>query len=119
LILATDGGSVSLETEKLLTISQAKVSFGPALVRIVVELADGSVIQGRQYVSSGNQAHITLPTEKSSARPVGMVRTVQFQQNSDSLASEWSQLIQRKLDADLLVVRAGDSLTTTTACSRT
>jgi len=111
LILTTDAGPVSLETEKLLTISsKRKLVSAPRSSRIVVELADGSVIQGRQYVSSGDQARITLADGVIVSAPVGMVRTVQLQQDSGPPASEWTRLIQRKLEADLLVVRAGDSL---------
>src|SRR5450759_2612555 len=54
-------GHVSLDTEKLVSIS-AKQKPAPAggASGVIVELADGSMILGRQYVAQGTQAKITL-----------------------------------------------------------
>ena len=46
----------------------------------VVELTDGSIIRGRQYLAHGSRARITLADGPMVEVPVAAVRTVQLQQ---------------------------------------
>jgi hypothetical protein len=119
LTVATETGNVSLDTQTVLTISpKQKPKPAPRATGVVVELNDGSIIRGRQYVAHGSQARITLADGETVEAPASIVRTVRFgrapearpEQESDALNSEWSRLIAMKVDSDLLIVRANESL---------
>ena len=109
--IAAKKGDVSFDLQSVLTIAptpkptQAAHPFG-----VVVELTDGSIIRGRQYLAHGSQAQITLADGKVLDAPVGVVRTVQLRQSSGGLGSEWSRLINMKVDSDLLIVRGEENL---------
>ncbi len=104
-------GRVSLETERVLSISAKQT---PVPIRqvpgVVVELTDGSTILARQYVVQGTQAKITLSEGDVLAMPTSIVRTVQLQRESAALAAEWARLLNMKIDSDVLVVHKGESL---------
>ena len=112
LTIAAKTGRVSIPTEKLLTLSpKQKVKPAPRVSGVVVELADGSVICGRQYTAKGSHAQITLDGGNVIEAPANMVRTVLCSAaDTDSLQSEWSRLTSMKTDADLLIVRSGKGL---------
>jgi hypothetical protein len=111
LTIAAKEGDVSLDTQVVLTLSskQKRKLLLPAS-GVVVELTDGSVIRGRQYLAGGSRAQIALADGKTVETPVSAVRTVQLERTSDALGGEWSRLIGMKVDADLLIVRAGENL---------
>jgi hypothetical protein len=112
LTIATGKGRVSIVTATLLTISpQQKVKPAAASPGVVVELADGSVVRGRQYVARGSQARITLAGGEVVEATASIVRTVLCAASqTDALQSEWSRLTSMKTDADLLIVRSGNGL---------
>ena len=89
---------VSLETERLLGIA-ARQKSAPSrrIAGIVVELTDGSIIVGRQYVAHGAQAKITLPDGAVLEAPTSIVRTVQLRQESGAPKAEWARLGGRKV----------------------
>lgn len=102
-------GRVSLDTERLLSIVARKKP-APGKARVVVELTDGSTILGRQYAARGTLAKITLSDGDVLETPTNIVRTIRFQPESGPAATEWKRLIDRKADADLLVVRKDEGL---------
>ena len=76
-----------------------------------MQLADGSVIEARQYVADGSRARITLADGEVVEAPAGMVQTVLCGPlQSAELKSDWSRLTGMKTDADLLIVRSGSGL---------
>jgi hypothetical protein len=104
-------GRITMETEKVLSISaKQKPSGARYATRVVVELADGSTICGKQYVASGRQATITLTDGDVIEAPTNIVRTVQLQQDSGALATEWNRLIGMKADSDLLMIRKDETI---------
>jgi hypothetical protein len=111
LTLVAESGRVSIPTARLLTVSQrhpsGEIATAPA---VIVELADGSIIYGSQYVSHGDRAYITSTRGEAFHVPTGMVRTVLCGGDNEALRSEWARVSAMKTDADLLVVRSGDSL---------
>jgi hypothetical protein len=109
------GGRVSLETERVLSISsQQKLIAAPHTSEVAVELIDGSTVLGRQYLAQGTRAMITLPDGTVLETPTSIVRTVQLQRDSGPLSSplgaEWTRLVNMKVDSDLLVVRKDDNI---------
>jgi hypothetical protein len=104
-------GRVSLDTERLLSISaQKRPSPSGRLAAVVVELIDGSIVRGRQYTVQGTRAKITLSDDEALETPTSIVRTVQLQQESGAAGAEWARLVNRKVDSDLLVIRKDESL---------
>jgi hypothetical protein len=110
LTMATEKGKTSLETETLLTISlKQKQNVKPASAAVIVELTDGSIVQAQQYVARKGQAKITLPGGTVLDVPTSAVQTVRFAardnrpQQAKSLSTEWSRLIEKKAESDLLV----------------
>jgi hypothetical protein len=112
LTIAADKGPRSIPTAKLLTISRSpRVGPPPDAAAVIVELTDGSVMHGTQYVASGDKARVTLTGGEVVDVPTRIVRTVLCgNTDSQSLRSEWAQVAGMKTDADLLVVRSGDAL---------
>ncbi len=77
---------------------------------VVVELTDGSIILGRQYLVRQSRAKITLSEGRVLETPADIVRTVQLQQPSGGSAAEWTRLVNMNVNSDLLVVRKDESL---------
>ncbi len=77
-----------------------------------MELADGSVVSGRQYVAEGSEARITLAGGAGRRRSGEEVQNgaVRHAATPTVLRSEWSRLTAMKTDADLLIVRSGGGL---------
>lgn len=77
LTLAAGSGRVSIPTANLLTVLP-KEKPGPAAgaAAVVVQLADGSVVEARQYVADGSRARITLADGEVVEAPADMVQTV-------------------------------------------
>ena len=112
LAIAAAEGRVSLLTKDLLTVSPQQKPKPPSTVSgIVVELADGSTIRGRQYVAHTGKAKITLAGGEVVEVATNMVRTVLFgSSESDPRRAEWVRLTSMKGDTDLLIVRGGDAI---------
>ncbi len=105
------GGRKSLEIEHLVSILSRQKSAAPRPESgLVVELTDGSIILGRQYIAQGARAKISLAEEQLLEMPTSIVRTVQLQRPSAALAAEWTRLLGMNADSDLLVVRKDESL---------
>jgi hypothetical protein len=122
LTVAAKQGNVSLGAQEVLMISPRQKP-KPVLraAGVVVELTDGSVIRGRQYLAHGKQARITLADGETVEAPTAAIRTVQLAglsrvreahlpQETDTLSAEWSRLTKMKSDSDLLIVRAEENL---------
>jgi hypothetical protein len=108
--ILTAGGRRSLETDKLLTLSQKRQSKPlPPAAAAVVELIDGSLIKANQYVVRGSQAQITIAGGEIVEAPTSAIRTVQFHPSAE-FNSEWLRLLEAMADSDLLVVRTDGSL---------
>jgi hypothetical protein len=111
LTISAKGGNVSLGTQDVLALVPAqKPQPAARSASAVVELTDGSIIRGQQYLARGNQARIALVGGETVEVPLSAVRTVQLRQNSDEPNSEWSRLVKLKADSDLLIVRAEENL---------
>lgn len=108
--IASADGRASLDTKQLLAISRNRNETpNRHATGLVVELMDGSVIRADQYLVHGGNARITLEGGDVLETPTSAVRTVQFQASAEASA-EWSRLLGRRADSDLLVVRAEGSL---------
>ncbi len=107
-------GRVSLDSKNLLTVTPTSIEkTKPAARRagVVVELMDGGVVRGRQYVSAGDRAKITLDGGAIVEAPTRMVRTVRCEpREDDPLAVEWARLLAMKVDADLLAIRGDGTI---------
>ena len=106
-------GRVSIAAATLLTVSAAPPPKPVAdALGVVVELADGSVVRGRQFTAHGKEAKIILAEGGESVSfPTSAVHTVLCSANeADPLRPEWMRLMAMKTDADLLIVRAGAAL---------
>lgn len=111
LALDASDGRITVETEKVLSISaKQKPSGARYATRVIVELIDGSTICGRQYVTRGSRATITLTDGEAIEAPTNVVRTVQLQQEAGALAVEWTRLLGLKADTDLLMIRKGETI---------
>jgi hypothetical protein len=111
LTVAAKSGRVSIPTANLLTLLPKEKPPAAGVPTIVVQLADGSVIQGRQYVSDASRARITLVGGEVVETPAEIVNMVLFGAlQTAELKADWSRLTSRKTDADLLIVRSGSGL---------
>jgi len=111
LTVETAEGKVSLETEKLLDVSLKQKPAIPALLAGAwIELTDGSAIVAKQYSVRGDQARITLLNDEVLEVYTRSIRNVRQQTESEAVANQWSQILAKKLDSDVLVVRKGDNL---------
>jgi hypothetical protein len=112
LTIDTQRGRVSIPTSRLLAVlpkQKPKAAAGDAAV--IMQLADGAVIRGQQYVTGKSRAWIRLAGGELVESPVNMVQTVSFGAlQTAELQSDWSRLAAMKTDADLLVVRSGNGL---------
>lgn len=111
LVLQTTNGPLSLETEKLLALS---LKHSPAASSTApgawIELVDGSTIVALQYTVQGSQARIALLSGEVIETPASTIRTVRLQSESAAVAEQWSDIMDKKLEGDLLIVRKGDNL---------
>lgn len=112
LTITADTGRVSIATAKLLTLLPKQKAKPVANASgVVVEMTDGAVVYGRQYVARDDKAQITLANGEVIKVSTSAVRTVLCGvSEGDSLREEWSRLTGMKADADLLIVRGGDAL---------
>ena len=113
LVVASADGNVSLEMNKLLKLSLKQKASSPSPApssMVLVELTDGSTIAARQYTVSGDQASITLLNDEVLQTPTRTIRNVRLQTELESVAGQFSKILAKKFDADLLVVLKGDNL---------
>ncbi|MEN6448990.1 MAG: NPCBM/NEW2 domain-containing protein [Thermoguttaceae bacterium] len=112
LAIVTSDGRVSLDTSKLLTLSQKRDGRRPRpSASVVIELSDGSLLRAVEYTVQGGKVRIKLTDGEVVESPINAVRTVQFQPSAE-LDAEWSRLLDGKADGDLLVIRSEGSLDT-------
>jgi hypothetical protein len=111
LTVAAHSGRVSIPTANLLTLVPKEKPSATGVPSVVVQLADGSVIQGQQYVSDATRARITLAGGDVVEAPAEIVNTVLLGTlQTAELKADWSRLTGMKTDADLLIVRSGSGL---------
>ena len=104
----TADGPVSVEIGRIVAISPDIANLTPPSASPVwVELVDGSLLFGTSYSTSGPIARLVTVDEKTSEFPVRDVGSVRFQSQTDSIAEEWSRIVEAAPDGDLLVVRNG------------
>jgi hypothetical protein len=75
-----------------------------------IELTDGTTIAADQYTIRGDQAQITLPSGELLQAPAKSIRNVRIQNGSKILADQFFQIINKKFDNDVLIIRNGDNL---------
>lgn len=111
LTLQTSNGPVSLETATLVGLKlKSKPAVAAKAGGVCVELLDGSVVLGRQYLCRDGRASLTLSDGQTLATPVRNVRTVRMERDSESMAAEWSRLLGMKHNADLLAISKEETL---------
>jgi hypothetical protein len=111
LVLETADGNVSLETGKLLELTaKPKPAAVNSSADISVELIDGSILTAGHYTVQAAQARVVLLDGETIEIPTRSIRLVRLQALPERSGEEWSQIISKKTDADLLLVRKGDSL---------
>ena len=105
----TADGPVSVEIGRIVAISPVDARISPASESAVwVKLVDGGLLLGSAYSTSGPTARLVTVDGKPLEFPVRDVDTVRFQSQTDSLAKEWSRIVEAAPDGDLLVVRNGE-----------
>jgi len=106
----TADGPVSLDTREIAGISRRGA--GPSNVppSVWAELIDGSRLAGADYAVREGRAGITRPDGEVTDVSARDVAAVQLQRPTEAIAAEWSRILESELDADLLVVRKGDSI---------
>lgn len=111
LTVETAEGKVALATEKLLEATlkhKPAASIPPAGAWI--ELTDGSTIVAGQYTVQDDKARITLLSGEVLETPTRSIRNVRLQMELDAVLGQWSRILAKELDGDVLVVRNGDNL---------
>jgi NPCBM/NEW2 domain-containing protein len=104
----TADGPVSVGIDRMVAISPVNTKIAPPSASAVwVELVDGSLLLGRGYSTSGPTARLVTVDRKTLEFPVRDVGSVRFQPQTDSIAKEWSRIVEAAPDGDLLVVRKG------------
>ena len=107
----TAGGPVSVEIDQMLAISAVNAKIPPPSKSTVwVELVDGGLLLGQEYSTSGPTARLVTVDGKTLEFPVRDVGSVRFESQTDSMAKEWSRIVEAAPDGDLLVVRKGQML---------
>ena len=111
MVVETAEGKVSLERDKLLELSHKHKSAAAILpVGAWIELTDGSTIIARQYKVQGEKAQITLFDDEVLETSTRSIRNVRLQMESEAVTAQFTQILAKKHDSDVLVVRKGDNL---------
>jgi hypothetical protein len=111
LIMKTADGTVTLNAEELLDVSQIRQSANAAVsAGAWIELADGSTIVAKKYTAGDGKAKIVLMNDDLLETPVRAVCNVRLQSESNSFENQWSRILAKKLQSDVLVVQKGDNL---------
>ena len=106
----TAEGPVSLHTKEIASITRRDA--GPSNVPpdVWAELIDGSRLAGAEYTVREGRAGITRANGELTEVSARDVAAVQLQPPTEAIAAEWTRILESELDADLLVVRKGDSI---------
>ncbi|MFZ1935057.1 MAG: NPCBM/NEW2 domain-containing protein [Thermoguttaceae bacterium] len=111
LTIAAASGRVSIPTTKLLAVVPTEKPAAAGAPGVVVQLADGSMIEAQQYLADGNRARITLAGGEVVEAPAATVQNVLCGAlQTPELRSDWARLTGMKTDADLLIVRSDAGL---------
>ena len=111
LTIAAASGRVSIPTTKLLAVVPKEKPAAARRSGVVVQLADGSMIEAQQYLADGNRARITLAGGEVVEAPAATVQNVLCGAlQTPELRSDWARLTGMKTDADLLIVRSDAGL---------
>jgi hypothetical protein len=104
-------GHLSLDTDKIMQVSAGEMPTPLDHVPCAwIDLVDGSSLVARQITSCDGRAQITLADGHDVELPTAGITSVQFQAQTDLIASQWSRILDLKLDSDLLIVRNGETL---------
>lgn len=106
----TAEGPVTLDTKEITGISRRGAGPSEAPSSVWAELVDGSRLAGAEYTVHQGRAGITRPNGEVTDVAARDVAAVQLQAPTEAIAAEWSRLIESEPDADLLVVRKGESI---------
>jgi hypothetical protein len=112
-VLDAPEGKVEIELAKLLYLrpKDKPESNAPAAQPTVwIELTDGSTLAAVRYLVEGEKAKITLAGGGSIETSVKAIANVRIQPETPKTAAEWSRILESKPEADVLVVRNGDSI---------
>jgi hypothetical protein len=107
--LKTADGEVSLETDKLLSLAAKSPPAAAEPLSMWVELVDGTQLPMKDYSVKDGQARMALD-EGDIEAPTRDIAAVRLQASSDIIDAQWTKLLEEKIDADLLIVRKGESL---------
>ena len=107
--IETPGGPVSVKIDQMVAISPAAAKIVPPSEAVVrVELVDGGLLLCRAYSTSGATARLVTVDGKTLEFSVRDVGSVRFQSQTESIAKEWSRIVEAAPDGDLLIVRKGE-----------
>ncbi|HUT92860.1 MAG TPA: NPCBM/NEW2 domain-containing protein [Thermoguttaceae bacterium] len=106
----TAEGPVSLDTKEIAGISRRDAGPSDVPPGVWAELIDGSRLAGAEYTVREGRAGITRPSGEVTEVSARDVAAVRLQPPTGAIAAEWARILESELDADLLVVRKGDSI---------
>jgi hypothetical protein len=109
--LRTAEGPVSLAIGEIASISRPDPA-GPSKPPpdVLAELVDGTRLAGTDYAVREGLARITRPGGEVTECSARDVTAVQLQPATETIAAEWSRILNSELDGDLLVARKGESI---------
>lgn len=108
-VIKTEAGDEAIPTADLLSIDLS-ASTGPREAYSEVELSDGSVLACTAFAFKGDQAELTLVGGLAVKAPLAAVATVLKDAHDPATKHEWVQLLRKRGQYDMLVVRTEGKL---------
>ncbi len=109
--LQTKDGEVSVPTAELMALTQLKPDkMYDGAPKGWIDLMDGSSIAAFQWTLDGDTAHVTLLDGQTMECPRQALASIRFQPAVDPIAGQWTGLVQKKHNGDIVVVRKEDHL---------
>ncbi len=108
-VLETADGRRSLAVADLMSLKPSVAPRSTVPLPIAIDLVDGSRLCAEQFVVTDGRAQITRPFGPATFS-TDAVRSVRFVEADEPVLSQWSRLLEKQSDSDVLVVRKGDSL---------
>ena len=111
LVLQTATGRVESPLDQLLELlPQPTVAAPETSAPIQIELADGSLLTAKSYSVREGRAAVLSMLDDRAVIPTSMIAWVQLAGLPEALSAEWNRLVAGPRDADLLLIRKGDTL---------